>query len=902
MIRSTTSGLARAQGLSRSVRHTLSGDVPRMLGLHDFIVEANQKAGVSGDQAAQRLQVRLQKRVENLVQREAAEKQQLQRSRQRPHSAAPFGRSTRASQRPIASELKPSWNPTATRASTYDELGSGATKRFSRGGGGRIGRSGTSRRTSRSSRSRQLSPMSVQQQQQQDIEQQEMRLWEQNMQQQASDPDAGQSVFGAWSDEYTNDGAACSNGSTAISTPDTPPLSPSPSLVKSRRPQGGVMVGQGDVDDVDVAVRELAEAVRPEWGNVVLALRRASGAAADSTALSAADIVRVLQGIPAVSKACDAAMINAVVHHMDSQHKEGGARSYESKQKRSMGYIGLLQQLMRSLQPSNPASKEQPRLEAAPVQAEDESSVVPAAPWQTQKIEAVAAPKRQTQNFDKNAELMVHPGVAQPYEKRVVRKRVLESLKGGSLRHAFREMDTDGNGVLSRRELREALWKLDIDMDDDAFDEMVAAIDTDHSGEIDFAEFKSYFTSGRDAGADVATSSTNFNVSAASTPMGVIVSMPLMQCVALIQDKVRARLQGGPAELRRAFQFFDTNGSGKIDRDEFIAGLKHRCGLVFAPALMGRIWLHFTEGGGGLSAIDYSLFCRTVCGSSQNDDTTFNSASRSLSRATANDMGNTMQFVSRRMREHWKDLRRDLNFAVINDPAGDGLITAEALRSILYRYNIILQDETFASLVLEVSDPNKQAERARISHERFLSQFRNGSPHDTLTSAVVRLATNTSNSYGNGNGNGNGNGKNLHEGVVNGDLDNACGVQSTVSSADIKQAHRMLQDVIRGRLCSGPSELRRAFKLFDRSADGKIDHGEWCIALRRHLGLAFEQPLCDALFTKFAQKEEVVEEADMTQRQKYIDYHSFCHHVMESKPGGHSGTGLNLQTRVSRLK
>ena len=714
-------------------------------------------------------------------------------------------------------------------------------------------------------------------QQQHEAEQQEMRTWEQTIQQQATDPDAGHSVFGVWSDEYMADGPARSNGSTTISTPDTPPLSPS--LVNKGRPQG-VMVGPGDVNEMDVAVRELAEAVRPEWGTVVLTLRRASEATAGSSAFSAADIIRVLQGIPAVSEACDAAMISAVVHHLEVQSKEEAARRGESTRKQSMGYIGLLQRLMSSLQPSNQPSKQRPQLEAEPVQAVEERSVLSPAPWQTQKIEVIAAPKRQTQNFDKTAEVMVHSGVAQPYEKRVVRKRVLESLKGGSIRHAFREMDTDGNGLLSRRELREALWKLDIDMDDDAFDEMVAAIDTDQSGEISFVEFKRYFTSGLDVGTDAVSSSSSITLSEASAPMGVIQSMPLVQCVALIQDKVRARLQGGPAELRRAFQFFDTNGSGKIDRDEFIAGLKHRCGLVFAPALMGRIWLHFTEGGGGLSAIDYNAFCRTVCGSSQDDDTTFNSASRSLSRATANDMGNTTQFIRRRIREHWKDLRRDLNFAVVNDPAGDGLITAEALRSVLYRYNIILQDETFASLVLELSDPNKHG---RISHERFLSQFGNGSPEDHLTSAVVRLAANTSNS----------------------NLDNVCGVESTVNPADIKQAHRILQDVMRGRLCSGPSELRRAFKLFDRSADGKIDHGEWCFALHRHLGLAFEQPICDALFKKFAQKQEVVEEGDATKpqqelkTQKYIDYHSFCHHVMESKAGG---TGLNLQTRYNRLK
>ena len=650
---------------------------------------------------------------------------------------------------------------------------------------------------------------------------------------------------------------------------------------------------------MDAAVRELAEAVRPEWGNIVLALRRAADATAGGAGLSARDIVRVLQSIPAVSEVCDAALINAVVHHVEAQLREGAAR--QSAPQHAMGYIGLLQRLKTALQPSNLLEKEQPLL-AEPAKTEEKSSLVSPAPWQTQKVEVRAAPKRQTQSFDQNTEMMVHAGVAQPYEKRVVHNRVLESLKGGSLRHAFRDMDTDGNGTLSKRELREALWKLDIDMNDDAFDDMVAAIDTDASGEIDFAEFKHYFMKkGLDNDRRGVTPS-GLNAHAASAPMGVIVSMPLNQCVAMIQDKVRARLRGGPAELRRTFQFFDTNRSGKIDRDDFIAGLKHRCGLVFAPALMGRIWLHFTEGGGGLSAIDYKTFCRTVCCSTQDDDTTFNAASRSLSRTTANDMGNTSQFIRRRIREHLKDLRRELNFAAMHDPIGDGCITAEALRSVLYKYNIIFQDDTFASVVLELNDPNKQAGSGRISHEQFLLQFGNGTPEDQLTSGVVRLSTTSLNSDGNG--------KYGNESAVGASTANiASGAEPAVSPADIRQAHRMIQDVLRGRLRSGPAELRRAFKLFDRSADGKIDREEWYFALHRHLGLAFEQPLCDALFTKFArsggqaaedgQPEMTQQESCQQSTQKHIDYHSFCHQLMESKPGGNSGTGLLLQTRAS---
>ena len=42
----------------------------------------------------------------------------------------------------------------------------------------------------------------------------------------------------------------------------------------------------------------------------------------------------------------------------------------------------------------------------------------------------------------------------------------------------------------------------------------------------------------------------------------------------MFRDKIQGRLEGGPAGLRRAFQFFDRNGSGGIDYEEFKQALK----------------------------------------------------------------------------------------------------------------------------------------------------------------------------------------------------------------------------------------------------------------------------------------------------------------------------------------
>lgn len=54
------------------------------------------------------------------------------------------------------------------------------------------------------------------------------------------------------------------------------------------------------------------------------------------------------------------------------------------------------------------------------------------------------------------------------------------------LREAFRMYDKDGNGYINVSDLREILRALDDKLTEDELDEMIAEIDTDGSGTVDF--------------------------------------------------------------------------------------------------------------------------------------------------------------------------------------------------------------------------------------------------------------------------------------------------------------------------------------------------------------------------------------------------------------------------------
>jgi len=62
------------------------------------------------------------------------------------------------------------------------------------------------------------------------------------------------------------------------------------------------------------------------------------------------------------------------------------------------------------------------------------------------------------------------------------------------LRDAFRMYDKEGNGYIKTAQLKEILRALDDKLTDDELDEMIAEIDTDGSGTVDFDEFMEMMT------------------------------------------------------------------------------------------------------------------------------------------------------------------------------------------------------------------------------------------------------------------------------------------------------------------------------------------------------------------------------------------------------------------------
>ena len=259
----------------------------------------------------------------------------------------------------------------------------------------------------------------------------------------------------------------------------------------------------------------------------------------------------------------------------------------------------------------------------------------------------------------------------------------------------------------------------------------------------------------------------------------------------LIREKIEGRLEGGPAGLRRAFQYFDADGSGSIDREEMARAMRLKLQLVFDDAMMDKLMDRFDMQGTGL--ITYQSFCEMVMGSNASDSTSFVAGAEWVQ----------PKILLRMVRESAKDLRISFTH---KDPRRTGRVTVNELRAVLSRFNIYLSDLQFKELMDDVGlETNGQ-----IDYMLFLKHFRMQEINDVEKSCV-----------------------------------------GTISGMSTRKAVQLIRETIERRLEGGPAGLRRAFQFFDEDASGSISHDEFKKALRLKTMLIFEDRLIDQVMAEY---------------------------------------------------
>ena len=146
--------------------------------------------------------------------------------------------------------------------------------------------------------------------------------------------------------------------------------------------------------------------------------------AEDDAPLTAGDISKVL--CDCMEGSADRALMSAVVHHIGVED----------------GYVGFLHRLM-ATQPNETTSNGDGNSNNSSGSGANRAVIAPA-PWHKKTLGAAdKAPKGKFEAFDHDKEVKLSTGQPQgpaSFEKQIIKRRVMDSLKSGSLKQAFKEI------------------------------------------------------------------------------------------------------------------------------------------------------------------------------------------------------------------------------------------------------------------------------------------------------------------------------------------------------------------------------------------------------------------------------------------------------------------------------
>ena len=278
----------------------------------------------------------------------------------------------------------------------------------------------------------------------------------------------------------------------------------------------------------------------------------------------------------------------------------------------------------------------------------------------------------------------------------MLRRKIRMGAK--DIRQAFKDLDRSGSGRLSYADLRYALHRMDVDLNDRQFEDLIKQIDLNSSESISYAEFLDFFHREEEG-----------------LGLKKITDTTVDQAVAIIREKINEKLDSRPGALNRAFQQFDVDGSGAIDHGEFKRAILLKAGLIFEDAMLRKVMDKFDDDDSG--EINFRKFATFVMGSGARD------ASSVLDTQTAGrkdyvsaDGGNSEMMLFRKVRMSAKGLRhafRDI------DTMGKGVIPLDDFQYILHRYDINMGDRQYKNLLRKIG-----ASGSSVSWRSFMDYFK----------------------------------------------------------------------------------------------------------------------------------------------------------------------------------
>jgi Ca2+-binding EF-hand superfamily protein len=261
----------------------------------------------------------------------------------------------------------------------------------------------------------------------------------------------------------------------------------------------------------------------------------------------------------------------------------------------------------------------------------------------------------------------------------------------------FRHADLEKTGFIEEHDLLQVLSNHGVDLSALRLHELKTKVKREIGGKVAYKDFLKLWGTGSEFDKDIVHTMSGVSKEKAKE---------------MIREKIQARLPGGPAGLRRAFQFMDGDGSGSIELEELREKLNETIGIAFEDKIFRAVFDDFSEGTG---KITFNTFVRQLMNSNVDDHTSFDTrasggSNKVLMQKGNNKDGNSQMFIRRAIRENWRNLQIAFKHA---DQAESGELNVKIVRKILERHNINVADTEWEPIV-----KGKSTNLAAFSTER----------------------------------------------------------------------------------------------------------------------------------------------------------------------------------------
>lgn len=307
-----------------------------------------------------------------------------------------------------------------------------------------------------------------------------------------------------------------------------------------------------------------------------------------------------------------------------------------------------------------------------------------------------------------------------------IESRLREKIRvnADELRQAFQTFDAEKTRTITQSEFKRALESFCIPVTDDQFEQLVRKVGTNRDGTVSYLEFleKYHQRGGTPDGLRLLGGLHKFNQT--KSPRDVTMGE--------IEDQLRRKMGGQFQSVIKALRLFDYNRDGQIQKHELRRVIENFC-FRLTDEQYNKLWCKYdmTRNGHTLEYMDF-LKRLGVNAKPQNQIKKAGEEQQLVKLAAVNSRPKSSQGVKQsppvltvtdleqKLRKKMLENHGNISRAFVAfDKRGDGFVTLDELKRVLFNFAFPMSDKLFAELM----DRCGIRANHKISYQQFLDKF-----------------------------------------------------------------------------------------------------------------------------------------------------------------------------------